>query len=134
MHELEFFALSCLYKNCFVAAVAKLKVTIRVMVKSDTSFLEGLYNVDCIMPTKVVSSGVIAKPSIPLFAQRRSKTAGIFLFPVSTFTGLIRSISFPLASKWTICGPYSSETQKVPSFKATNPSLSSPYLSFSKTL
>mmetsp|Transcript_38372 Transcript_38372/g.109653 ORF Transcript_38372/g.109653 Transcript_38372/m.109653 type:complete len:204 (+) Transcript_38372:885-1496(+) len=116
------------------------KVRMRVRVGFMTAALLGLYRVDCMMPTRVLVDGVKARPSIPLLGRRRSKTAGIFLSPLSAFTpiGDTLSTSVPLASKCTICGPYSSLTQKdtPPSSPstATSPSASRPYASVGSTV
>ena len=69
------------------------------------------------MPTSVEPSGVIVSPSMPWFATRFANSRGNV-----ASNGDSRPIWRPLASKWITNGPYSSETQNVPSGNATKPS------------
>ena len=57
---------------------------------------------------------------MPRLARRRASASG------RPAPGLSFSIVRPVASKCTTSGPYSSDTQKVPSFSNANPSLSMP--------
>ena len=124
--ELEFAAFSCLYRYWPTVPSSIFTVTIRVISSVLTAEL-GLYIVDCIIPTNVFWSGVIVKPSIPRLALLFLNSAGsVCIFRVSSAKALIRPISLPKASKCTICGPYSSLTQNVPSFKTARPSPSKP--------
>ena len=90
---------SCLYRYCFTFFVAKSMVTIRV--RSDLLTAEvGLSIVDCIIPTKVLPSGVIVSPSMPRFGRRFANSAGNKYPPVrrlSCSKALIRSSSTPSA-------------------------------------
>jgi hypothetical protein len=97
-------------------------VTIRA---SGTDFAEpsrpGVFNADCMIATSVEPSGVMVRPSIPWLALRSDNSRGS-----DPSNGESRSSSLPLASKWTMNGPYSSDTQNVPSDIATSPSVSRP--------
>jgi hypothetical protein len=77
----------------------------------------GCWSADCIMPTSVVPSGVTVRPSMPLFGTRLASSAGR-----EPSKGDRRSMARPLRSKCVMYGPYSSDTQKVPSGMATRPS------------
>lgn len=68
------------------------------------------------MPTSVFPSGVTVRPSMPLFGTRSRSSAG----RVASYGE--RPIARPFAPKCVMNGPYSSETQNVPSFRATRPS------------
>jgi hypothetical protein len=81
------------------------------------------------MPTSTFSPASTVRPSIPRFTRRRASTFGS-----APLNGFSRSTVRPLESKCTRWGPYSSDTQKVPSESATRPSLSIPWSSYANGL
>ena len=77
----------------------------------------GCCSADCMMPTSVRPSGVMVRPSMPLFGTRFASSRGS-----EPSKGESRWVARPFRSKWVMNGPYSSETQNPPSGEATRPS------------
>ena len=89
----------------------------RVVTLAGLAVRSGSCSADCIMPTSVLPSGVMVRPSMPLLGTRSFSSAGSV-----PSKGESRAIARPFAAKCVMNGPYSSDTQNVPSFSATRPS------------